>query len=203
MNKLDEEVLVVSAQLLDRLGSFSGFTSEVGRYLPHLLDKANQSFVARRVCEDDPSLKQLIPYVLLVDRYDRNRWFRYARGSGQTESRLHAMLSLGIGGHINREDAVGEDLYRSGMQRELEEEMVIAGTSDEQIVGLIYDPDTAVGQVHLGIVHVIGVDASLTRNREDDMHECGFVDIDDIAARYDQLERWSQLAFDAVVGRRP
>ena len=61
----DEEVLVVSAKLLDQIGFFSGFQPNVDRYLPALMDRANQSFRARSIVEDDPSYKQLIPLSLI------------------------------------------------------------------------------------------------------------------------------------------
>ncbi len=45
---MDEEVLCVSETLLNRLGPFEGFQADVDRYLPELLNRSNQSFVARR-----------------------------------------------------------------------------------------------------------------------------------------------------------
>ena len=116
----DEEVLVVPASLLMELGPFSGFNRSVDRYLPALLDRANQSFRPRSLVEDDPSFKQLIPYVILeCNDESETRLFRYTRGKGQGEKRLHALQSIGIGGQISGEDAQGDDWYRNGMQREL------------------------------------------------------------------------------------
>jgi len=111
----DEEVLVVPASLLMELGPFSGFLRSVDRYLPALLDRSNQSFRPRSLVEDDPSFKQLIPYVILeCNDENETRLFRYTRGKGQGEKRLHALQSIGIGGHISVEDAQGDDWYRNG-----------------------------------------------------------------------------------------
>ena len=151
----DEEVLVVPASLLDQLGPFSGFTTAIDRYLPAILDRAHQAFRPRSLVETDPSFKQLIPYVILECNNEQGtRLFQYTRGKGQGEARLHALKSVGIGGHISVEDSQGDDWYRIGMQRELSEEVEIGCRGTDRIVGLIYDDTTEVGRVHLGVVHI-------------------------------------------------
>ena len=59
--------------------------------------------------EEDPSFKQLIPYVLFrwTDADGTVHLFEYLRGSGQGERRLHAKRSVGVGGHISTIDADG------------------------------------------------------------------------------------------------
>jgi len=190
----DEEVLVVPASLLMELGPFSGFNRAVDRYLPALLDRANQSFRPRSLVEDDPSFKQLIPYVILeCNDESETRLFRYTRGKGQGEKRLHALQSIGIGGHISVEDAQGDDWYRNGMQRELSEEMIIECSGKDQIVGLIYDDSSEVGRVHLGIVHVLQLATCKAVPREDQLLDAGFESLETIKSELDQMETWSQL----------
>jgi predicted NUDIX family phosphoesterase len=190
----DEEVLVVPASLLVELGPFSGFQPAVDRYLPALLDRSNQSFRPRSIVEDDPSYKQLIPYVILECNDDQHtRLFRYTRGKGQGEKRLHALQSIGIGGHISVEDAQGEDWYRNGMQRELSEEVLIECGGKDQIVGLIYDDTSEVGRVHLGIVHVLHLASCKANAREDHLLEAGFFPLEQIKHQQAQMETWSQL----------
>ncbi len=197
-SKEDEQVLVVPASVIDQIGPIDGFTPEVNRYLPAILDKSNQSFVARRFCETDPTLKQLIPYIILQSEGEEPMVFRYTRGSGQTETRLHAKQSVGIGGHISIEDCDGADLYRTGMMRELHEEMVISTEFEDQIVGLIYDGSNAVGTVHLGIVHRVIVNPQAVRTREDELTNAGFVSLSQLWNDFDRLETWSQLAVSAL-----
>jgi predicted NUDIX family phosphoesterase len=190
----DEEVLVIPALLLDQLGPFSGFIPTVDRYLPAILDRANQSFRPRSLVEDDPSFKQLIPYVILeCSDADRTRLFQYTRGKGQGEKRLHALKSIGIGGHISIEDAEGDDWYRNGMQRELNEEVIIESSGKDRIVGLIYDDTTAVGRVHLGIVHIMQLSSCKVTPREDHLLDAGFQSVEDIGSNLDLMETWSQL----------
>jgi predicted NUDIX family phosphoesterase len=198
-SKDEEQVLVVPAALIESIGAFEGFCPDVDRYLPSILDPTNQSFIARKYCETDPSFKQLIPYVVLIsDDASDPKIFRYTRGSGQTEARLHAKQSIGIGGHIAIEDCSGSDLYRTGMQRELYEEMDLGEVHSDKIVGLIYDSSNAVGTVHLGIVHKIKVRVEGTKSREDELIEAGFRSFAEIENEYDRLESWSQLAFHAM-----
>ena len=122
--KSQEKVLVVPRSLFDSLGAFQGLNSEVERYLPVFLDPANHSFVARSEAEEDPALKQLIPYIIVTCG---NRLLQYRRGSGSGETRLLKKRSLGIGGHINDEDGLGKDFdaaaYERALLRELEEEL--------------------------------------------------------------------------------
>ena len=190
----DEEVLVIPAQLLDQLGPFSGFQPNVDRYLSAILDRDNQSFRPRSLVETDPSFKQLIPYVIL-ECSDANgtRLFRYTRGKGQGEKRLHALQSIGIGGHISVEDATGDDWYRTGMQRELDEEVSIECNGQHRIVGLIYDDSTEVGRVHLGIVHIMQLSSCKAQTREEHLEESGFQSVEIIQSELNRLENWSQL----------
>ena len=190
----DEEVLVIPAQLLDQLGPFSGFQPNVDRYLPAILDRNNQSFRPRSLVETDPSFKQLIPYVILeCSDANETRLFQYTRGKGQGEKRLHAFRSVGIGGHISVEDAVGDDWYRTGMQRELDEEVLIECNGQQRVVGLIYDDSSEVGRVHLGIVHIMQLASCKVQTREDHLEDSGFMSVDLIKSEVQSLENWSQL----------
>jgi predicted NUDIX family phosphoesterase len=144
--------------------------------------------------ETDPSFKQLIPYVILeCTDANQTRLFQYTRGKGQGEKRLHALRSIGIGGHISVEDAEGDDWYRNGMQRELDEEVSIECNGQQRIVGLIYDDSTEVGRVHLGIVHIMQLGSCKVQSREEELEESGFQSVDQIKSELDRLENWSQL----------
>ncbi len=52
------------------------------------------------------------------------------------------------------------------MLRELTEETFIEAAYDEELVGFIYDDTTAVGRVHLGVVHLLKLSAPAARARE-------------------------------------
>ena len=200
-----ERVLVVPTELFHRLGYFQGFSPAVDQYLEELQSPEHASYRPRGEMEEDPSYKQLIPYVVFrhTDESGRVRVFSYTRGSGQGEKRLHAKRSVGIGGHICIDDAEADgDLhpYHEGMQRELDEEVVIETKYREQCVGLINDDETEVGKVHLGVVHLFDVEEPAVRGREDDICDGAFRGIDELLADLDGFESWSQICLTAIFG---
>jgi predicted NUDIX family phosphoesterase len=204
-NVAEEKVLVVPTALFRELGYFQGFSTEVDRYLPRLLEGNQIEYLPRGRMEEDPSYKQLIPYVLFrwIDDDGRTQIFQYQRGGGMGERRLHAKRSVGIGGHISSLDAAAGHLnhvYREGMQRELAEEVAIDTPYTETIAGLINDDETPVGTVHLGVVHLCDVERPAIAPREDDVLDAGFRPIEEILARLDQFESWSQIAVRALFG---
>jgi hypothetical protein len=95
VSKSDEQVLVIPTAVFHAAGLFQGLCRDVEHYLPRLLDPAHFAFLPRSRAEDDPSFKQLIPYVVL--KY-RDQVFHYTRGQGGGEKRLRALRSVGIGG---------------------------------------------------------------------------------------------------------
>ena len=201
----EERILVVPTSLFHDLGYFQGFSREIDRYWPQLVVGDHVEYRARGEMEEDPSFKQLIPYVLFrwTDANGTVHLFEYQRGSGQGERRLHAKRSVGIGGHISSIDAEtnhSQDVYREGMRRELEEEVVIDTPYKETVVGLINDDETPVGRVHLGMVHLCDVEEPNVRPREADILEARFSPVDDILSRLDQFESWSQIAVRALFG---
>lgn len=219
-NVAEEKVLVVPTALFRELGYFQGFSTDVDRYLPRLLEGNQIEYLPRGRMEEDPSFKQLIPYVLFrwIDDTGRTQIFQYQRGGGMGERRLHAKRSVGIGGHISSLDAgtvpilssprdkMGlspshlNHVYREGMQRELAEEVAIDTPYTESIAGLINDDETPVGTVHLGVVHLCDVERPAISPREDDVLDAGFRPLDEIFARLDEFESWSQIAVRALFG---
>ncbi|MDV6032620.1 MAG: phosphoesterase [Phycisphaera sp. RhM] len=204
MSTHEEHVLVIPASVIDEIGVIDGFESDIDRFLGPILQSDQLSYRPRSAMEVDPSFKQLIPYVVLewTDNSGRLHVFAYTRGGGGGEERLHAKRSIGIGGHISREDAAdGNDAYATGMQRELAEEIQLDAQYTETREGLIYDPSNEVGQVHLGVVHRFVLDSPQVASNEVELAEGGFVSIDQLREQHERLETWSQLALDALYGQ--
>lgn len=199
-----EHVLVVPTDAFHRVGHFQGFCRDVDRYLDALMRPELVSYRPRDAMEEDPGFKQLIPYCVFLcrDADGRDTVFRYTRGAGQGEGRLHRKRSVGVGGHISSDDAeaAGEDVYREGLRRELAEEIHLEATSRERCVGLINDDETAVGRVHLGVVHLFELDEPAIRPREEEMVDCGFQPVDELLADLDGFETWSQICLRALFG---
>ena len=203
MSETEEHILVVPASVIEAIGVIDGFESDVDRFLGPILQSDQLSYQPRGAMETDPSFKQLIPYVVLEwnDASGEKQIFAYTRGGGGGEKRLHAKRSIGIGGHISREDASdGGDAYATGMQREIAEEIELEAQYTETREGLIYDPSNEVGQVHLGVVHRFVLDSPRVASNEADLADGGFVSVAQLREQHDRLETWSQLALDAMYG---
>lgn len=196
---LSERVLVVPGAEFDNLGRFQGFSPEADRYLSTLLVPSFATFRPRSEVEDDPSLKQIIPYVVFRSA---GGVFCYTRGGGGGEARLRRRRSLGVGGHVAEADADGRctiEAYEMALRRELDEEVHVASPGTMRRVGLINDDSTAVGQVHLGVVHLFELDRPEVSPREDDLIETGFVPVGRLRDDWDAFETWSQVCIDAFL----
>jgi predicted NUDIX family phosphoesterase len=193
---LDERVLVIPTERFRAAGYFHGLRPAGAAYRAALLDPALFSFRPRYEVETDPSFKQLIPYIVLRCG---ELLFHYRRGAGGTETRLRALRSVGIGGHISEVDAAGgTDPYQTGMLRELTEEVRLGSAYREACVGFINDDRTPVGSVHLGVVHVFDLDAPSARANESALADAGFAPLAELARAAEQFETWSQFVLELL-----
>ena len=199
MSTPDENVLVIRRSLFDQLGSFQGLNFEPAKYLNMLLSRGNNSFFPRAQAENDPTYKQIIPYVLLAFKH---KVLYYVRGKKAGEQRLVAKGSIGIGGHMNETDeslfALDEQAYRAGVEREVNEEIKIDTQFEDRIVALLNDDATEVGRVHLGVVHVFKLAEPKVEKREAMITNLAFLTKDELVARRESLESWSQICVDSL-----
>lgn len=157
-------------------------------------------FVERRAAEEDPDLKQLIPYCVV---HNDESVLCVRRLKQSSEGRLHGSWSIGIGGHIEPQDrlptrqgsvlahnvsaadvdptshhdvgALSQHIVARAARRELQEELVLSSPSDAQFLGWINDDSNPVGQVHLGLVHLLNLGDAKVSIREEDRLEGGLV----------------------------
>ena len=186
---------MVPRALFDEMGSFQGIqTEEVDAWMIRLLDPANHFFMDRAEAEEDPKHKQLIPYCVFRCG---DMVLHYTRGKSGGESRLHAKISVGVGGHINPIDTgegrVGPEAYFAAVSRELEEELEKLGPRTSRIIALLNDDTNPVGQVHLGIVHLVDLEDTDVAAREDALSDLGFSSLTELRGpMFERLETWSQ-----------
>src|SRR5207247_5992789 len=198
MSYYAENVLVIRRSLFDQLGSFQGLNFEPHKYLGPFLSRGNNFFVPRPEAEINPAFKQIIPYALIAFQ---NRVAYYVRGKKAGEQRLVAKGSIGIGGQRNETDeslfAMDEQAYRTGVEREVNEEIKIDALFADRIVALLNDDTTEVGRVHLGIVHVFKLAEPKVEKREAMITGLTFLAQDELFARRETMETWSQICLDA------
>jgi predicted NUDIX family phosphoesterase len=198
-----EQVLVVPRRLLEEIGSFEGIRTEgLEAAVERLLDPAGHFFMDRAAAEEDPSHKQLIPYCIFRCG---DRILHYTRGKSGGESRLHAKISVGVGGHVNPVDMdggkTGPDAYHAAVTREIEEELDLPEDHQHRIIALLNDESNSVGQVHLGIVHLIDLKSDSVRSREDALADLGFTPLDELnGPLMERLETWSQFCIRHLAG---
>ena len=149
-------------------------------------------FMRRGDAEEDPTHKQVIPYLVLRDG---ERWFLMRRTKGGGDARLHDLWSIGVGGHLNP----GDGDVAGGLRREWSEEVAADFVPDFVPVGLLNDDTTPVGAVHVGVVFVADAAGRPVAIRETDKLAGSFATTAETAAVRDAMETWSRLVFDALV----
>jgi predicted NUDIX family phosphoesterase len=198
MHKNEENVLVVRRGLFDQLGAFQGLERDTDRYIEAFMSRQNNFFLPRSRAEQDPAFKQIIPYVIFTFE---GSILRYVRGAKSGERRLVDKASIGIGGHINDSDeslfSFDKDAYRAAVQREVAEELRFEGTWEDRVAALINDDSTEVGQVHLGVVHLVVLRHATVRAREKAIRNLRFLAPEELRQQRDKLESWSQIVLDA------
>jgi predicted NUDIX family phosphoesterase len=150
-------------------------------------------FEDRAAMEEDPSYKQIIPYLVLRDG---PRWFLMQRTTSGADPRLHGRFSIGVGGHMNP----GDDGLVGGLRREWDEELVAAFVPTFTLVGLLNDDTTPVGAVHLGAIYVADAAGREVTVRETDKLSGGFAETMAVTEVRDGLETWSRIVFDFLSG---
>lgn len=185
-----------------------GFVPDIaGPLLERALEHGR--FVPRGPAETDPSLQQIIPYVVIIQD---GKLLLLQRTNKQTEARLHNLYSIGVGGHINPVDLDGDgvpdaepDPFLGGLQRELNEELALSAPITEvHVLGLINDDTNDVGSVHLGVAVEAVADGIDVDIRETEAMTGRFVTLAEARELRDGMESWSQYLIDAMsdgVGR--
>lgn len=191
-----EQVYVVPRRELFPDGVPHGFVPLEARWIDRIYDRG--FFADRDRVEDDPTLKQVIPYAVLARAGDV---FLFRRTNGGGEKRLFNLRSIGVGGHVNPEDA--GDVVRAGLRREVEEELSLPSAAWEpRILGLLNDDSTPVGEVHVGVVALVVPGPGPVAVREEDTMTGSFVGRDELMALHARergtFESWSALLLDRL-----
>lgn len=199
MAKEEEQVLVIERKIIEQEGMFHGLNLDIERYISKIFAPGALKFMPRSEAENDPTYKQLIPYVLLGYQ---GKLLSYVRGKQAGEKRLVGNRSIGIGGHINPIDnpLFGvQEMYLTAVEREVDEEVNIKANHIETIIGLLNDDSNEVGQVHLGVVHLWELDSPDVEKREKMITQIGFMSPGELDEVRESLETWSSLCLDGLV----
>lgn len=191
-----ERVLVLPRELALPDGGWQGIDSSHTVELVNKVSKGKE-FRPRNEVEENPSFKQIIPYIvfkhedgyLLMQRTDAGR-----------EHRLHNNYSIGIGGHIREEDLGSGDVL-DWAQREFHEEVQFEGSIQASVLGVLNDDSNPVGEVHLGVIILVEGDSPEIRVKGE--HKFGrLLRLEEMEEFYPEMENWSQVVFDYLQENR-
>ena len=161
----------------------------------NLLDAIDDSaviWIPRQEAENDSSVRQIIPYVLVTNFQGHFACYQ-RKGS---ESRLHGLWSCGIGGHVEACDRrkTLKDTIEAGVLRELYEEFggFKLNTVQNNVIGTIHEDQTQVGHHHIGIVYSVKISSERPLVPSAELHSFRWISSNDFKS-YD-FETWTTLA---------
>ena len=147
-------------------------------------------FVMRYDAEENPTLQQLIPYVVILDRSGQS-YFISKRIAG--DHRLKGKLSLGFGGHISPEDTGQGSVILSAMEREMKEEVELVSADVPAFIGHVRDLKNSTSD-HLGFVFTVRADS--VRIREEKVLEGHWMSLENLIDHYYSFENWGRYIID-------
>lgn len=175
----------------------------------------------RSILEEDPTFRQVIPYIVIQNEKGEIALFQRYKGK---EKRLAGKKTIGIGGHIDLSDCflingIQENLKNSnytedrfldeilfcGMRREIAEEIGFYSVfkNDFVFLGEIKIDDTPVDSVHLGFVYKTTINSSILLNSLETLQEkelifLGFRNKKELEEE-ENLENWSQYVLKNII----
>jgi len=199
---LEEQILCFKREILRAHPAKTYYDESLWQQiLAHLGPKA------RSAAEHDYDTKQLVVYVLINHS---ETFLSYQRTPKTTETRLKALYSIGIGGHVNVDDRIQPSLFGSkeaawkevvlkAVWREVSEEVQVewADAREPRLICFVNDDSNDVGKVHFGVVFIVKLaNPSVALRGERGIGKLSFRTLPELVSMRDTLETWSQLLVD-------
>ncbi|PNR95771.1 NUDIX hydrolase [Petrotoga sp. 9PWA.NaAc.5.4] len=194
---MNEQILAVSNRIINEKinADFKNFIKIKFSDFGKILEYGN--FYERNKIESDNNFRQIIPYVVFKNK--ENKILVLKRTQNQGEKRLHNKISIGIGGHINKND-IGiskEQTFFNGMDREINEELWLTSNSKYIYKGIINDDSEEVSNVHLGILFIGFVEHAEIKEVEN--FQSKWLKKEEILQMpYVNLEGWTKIALENI-----
>lgn len=154
----------------------------------------------------DITIGQQFPQVIVYCLVYRNgKVLSYSRKKG-AEERLHGTRSVGIGGHVDLEDACvsqGQiDVFRTiknSMERELKEELSLSLDSCTIYLDyILVSEENDVSKVHVGLVEYLRISEDEKLAYSDEIYDPQWLTVEELKQSKDQYEAWSQMVIDTL-----
>lgn len=193
-----EKVMVFNSSIIKNNHNFQGVISgeDVEIISNEVFKPQNLLYIDRHVAEKDFNYKQIIPYCIFTKG---DLVFVYERSKSGSETRLHNLLSIGVGGHINPCDGNNVEAVNSACKREIMEE--VSFLTEDQItpIALINDDSDEVNSVHFGVVYHIKLNQDSIFIPVDKALSNGtFKTFDELLLDESRIEKWSKLVIPII-----
>src|SRR3989344_5073651 len=190
-----KEALAVQRDILFREKYFEGFLPISDFDYISIILKNFVYYTRGEDLEHNSSLKQIIPYVLILNPLVKKLFmYRRANNESYSEVRLRNKWSCGVGGHIERVDA--ENPIESAMMRELQEEVTLKNYPQPKIVGYLNDDSGDVEKVHFGVVALAETNEQEVSMGDGEIAEGKFMSIEEVEQVFanpeNQVEHWTK-----------
>ena len=199
---MEEQILCFKREILQAYPAKTFYDESLWRQILARLEPK-----ARSAAEHDYDTKQLIVYVLINHG---ETFLSYQRTPKTTETRLKALYSIGIGGHVNVDDriqptlfgaqeAAWKDVVLKAVRREVSEEVQIEWTNarEPRLICFVNDDSNDVGKVHFGVVFIVKLaNPSAALRGERGIGKLSFRTLPELVSMHDSMETWSQLLVD-------
>jgi len=186
----DEKILVVKKNTLFAFHVIEGLVPIDFDQYQKLIQK-HKKFLWRSRVEENRTYKQIIPYLIFSHG---NKYFVMKRKNNASESRLQNKYSIGIGGHIRKEDIKRANII-GWAEREFREEVDYKGAFSIEPIGILNDESNSVGQVHTGFVFLLRGKSENIKIK-DEHKEGTLLTLDECFALYNSMENWSKIVLN-------
>lgn len=193
VGKDNEEVLVVKTKKLFPDGIWEGFKSLDQKDFLNFIN-SNSEYIKRGFAETDDGYQQVVAQIIL--KVGKKIFIHKVAQTG-SESRLHDLWPIFLGGHINNTD---KDIA-SAFDREFSEEINYKGKIlVKKFLGVVKLHDNPVNKVHVGLVWIYEGDTEEYISTGDDgLVEGHFADKNELEDKKDKMTYWSKIVLPDLI----
>jgi len=205
-----EQVLVVPAKFLSNVFQAPCFYSDRNICEDVLrIVRDHGVFVDRQLAENDHSLKQVVAYALI---HNNGNVLCLRRSKKEKRSNLRLRYTILVGGHVDENEIAVADKLDACIRRELKEELGFVCDTKPRVLGVVVDPTSEVGLLHLGVVFHINIlvdSIEIQASADSDDHvirKRGTVSpllpVTRLCRQLRRADPWTRLLVESAAGRK-
>jgi predicted NUDIX family phosphoesterase len=192
----ESSILCIERNLLETSDQWDRVRTKDLKPLYRLI-KEHGAFYPREKSEDDQTLLQVIPWIV-VQRYNR-LWVMQRVLDGQEEPRLTDLWKVGVRGHIEEPEGFSApDVVAWGTRKLWTATVETDRPCRAHLAGALLDNENEVGHFHLGLIFFVGMKFGLPKIRPELQLVGSFKRIEALRERPAELDTWSKWMLDAL-----